>query len=89
MDKTQIGFIHTYNKNNGYGNYIVTEEIIGIFYKAGLGSTTYSDSDWNDTNKVKEELDKFYQTLRTCSSRNTLNINIITYSESEWLKKIK
>ena len=89
MDKTQIGFKHTYITNNGYADYTITEEIIGIFYKAGLGSTTYSDSDWNDINEVKKELDKFYQTLRQCSSRNTSNINIVTYSESEWLKKIK
>mgnify|MGYP003406156929 FL=1 len=87
MNKTQIGFIHKYNTNNGYANYEITDKIIGIFYKAGLGSTNYSNSRWNDIDEVKEELTKFYQILRQSTSKYTSNISIITYTELEWLGK--
>ena len=89
MKNTDIGFKHTYNTNNDYADYEVTEEIIGIFYKAGLGSTTYSNSEWNDINEVKEELDKFYQILRQSSSKQTSNISIVTLSDKEWFKQFK
>ena len=89
MKNTDIGFKHTYNTNNGYSDYEITEEIIGIFYKAGLGSTTYSKSEWEDINEVKEELDKFYQILRQSSSKHTSNISIVTLSSKEWFEQFK
>ena len=89
MNETQIGFIHIHYTNNGYADYTISEEIIGIFYKAGLGSTTYSDSSWNDIADVKEKLDTFYQVLHQSTSKHTSSISIITYTEQEWLEKFK
>jgi hypothetical protein len=89
MKHTDIGFKHTYNESNGYADYEITEEIIGIFYKAGLGSTTYSNSEWNNINEVKKELDKFYQIVRQSSSKNTSNIAIVTLSNEQWFEQFK
>lgn len=86
----KIGFIHTYNRNNGYGDYKVSEEIIGIFYKSGLGSTDFSGSSWKlDDNIIDEKLDKFYQILRKSQSKNTENVSIYTISETEWFENFK
>jgi hypothetical protein len=89
MKNTEIGFKHTYTTNNGYADYIVTEEVIGVFYKVGLGATTYSNTSWNDVNSVKGELDKFYQVLHQSKSKHTLNIDIITYSEQELFEQFR
>ncbi len=90
MKQTEIGFKHTYTTNNGYADYTVTEEVIGVFYKAGLGTTTYSNSEWKDINEVKEEeLEKFYQIIRQSSSKNSSSISIVTLNNEEWFEQFK
>jgi hypothetical protein len=89
MENTEIGFKHTYMSNNGYADYTNIEEIIGIFYKAGLGSTNVYDSKWTNIDEVKESLDKFYQILRQTHSKNTSGISMVVLSEKEWLEQFK